>query len=69
LMTFQHSITYHRIFLVCYEASYSSGGFQSSFYAKARWVSPRRLWNYPVSAPQRRLAKALTTSSRQKSLS
>jgi len=67
-MALRHSITHHRILLVCYEARYSSGRFRSSFYAEGRWIPLSRLESYPVSAPQRRLAKALASSSRQKGL-
>jgi A/G-specific adenine glycosylase len=59
LLTVRHGITRYRITLVCLEARYRSGRFRSRSYQRGRWVVPARLPDYPVSAPQRRLARAL----------
>jgi A/G-specific adenine glycosylase len=59
LLTLRHAVTRYRITLVSFKAKYQSGEFFSSFYTRGRWVEPRRLKDYPVSAPQRRLAAAL----------
>ena len=39
-----------------------------TFYAAGRWLVPADLAGYPVSAPQRRLIKALTRPGRQRRL-
>ncbi len=59
LATLRHGVTRFRINLVCYEADYAAGEFRSAFYVRAEWVEPRRLRDFPVSRPQRRLAEAL----------
>jgi A/G-specific adenine glycosylase len=59
LLRIRHGVTHHRITLVCFEATYRTGKFQSGFYHKGRWLSLAQLTSYPVSAPQRRLAQAL----------
>lgn len=59
LITLTHSVTHHRITLVCLRARYRSGRFRPSSYRQARWVTPEELGNYPVSSPQRRLAQAV----------
>ena len=68
LMTLSHGITRYRITLVCFEAEYVTGAFRSAFYREGQWVAPGRLTDYPVSAPQRRLAKALVEPGRQRRL-
>jgi A/G-specific adenine glycosylase len=59
LLTVRHSVTHHRITLTCFEASYLSGSFRSDLYPRGKWIHPARLGDYPVSSPQRRLARAL----------
>jgi A/G-specific adenine glycosylase len=68
LLTLRHSVTHHRITLVCFEAQYQAGKFQSTFYRCGRWVKPADLPAFPVSAPQRRLAQMLTQPDRQLNL-
>jgi A/G-specific adenine glycosylase len=68
LMTIRHGITRYRITLTCFEATFRSGSFRSTCYANGRWVKPEELASYPVSAPQRRLAKALAGPSRQRQM-
>jgi A/G-specific adenine glycosylase len=59
LLTLRYSVTRHRFTLVCFEAIYERGRFCSSFYRAAVWADPRNLQAYPLSSPQRRLARAL----------
>jgi A/G-specific adenine glycosylase len=66
LMTLRHGITRYRITLTCFESRFRAGAFKSSFYTRGRWVKPEELAAYPVSAPQRRLAKALSSPARQR---
>jgi A/G-specific adenine glycosylase len=68
LLTLRHGVTHYRITLVCFEAAYRSGTFASAFYRQAAWVEPARLADYPVSVPQRRLARALLAGPRQRQL-
>src|SRR5262245_1541706 len=60
LLTIRHGVTRYAITMLCLEANHRSGAFRSSFYQKGAWVKPEDLSSYPVSSPQRRLAKALT---------
>jgi len=60
LLTIRHGVTRYRITLTCVEAMLRRGTFRSSFYANAHWLAPGRLGEYPVSAPQRRLASVIT---------
>ncbi len=68
LITIKHGVTRYHITLVCFEADHTAGEFQSSFYARGRWVEPHTLTEYPVSAPQRRLARTLSEPGRQRRL-
>jgi A/G-specific adenine glycosylase len=68
LITVRHSVTHHRITLICIEACYRSGRFKSESYRHGRWLPLKRLADYPLSAPQRRLARYLIRPARQKSL-
>jgi A/G-specific adenine glycosylase len=68
LVTIRHGITRYQITLVCFEADHESGEFHSDFYARAEWVNPADLPRYPISSPQRRLAKSLTAPGRQRNL-
>ena len=68
LITFRHGVTRFRITLDCFEAAYLSGNFRSAFYRQAVWATPAELKAYPVSSPQRRLAKALTDERKQRRL-
>jgi A/G-specific adenine glycosylase len=67
-LTVRHGITRFQITMVCFEAEHWSGSFRSSFYQRGVWVKPEELAAYPVSAPQRRLAKELTAPDRQRRL-
>jgi A/G-specific adenine glycosylase len=68
LLTLRHGVTRFRITLACFEAEHAGGEFRSDFYRQGHWVVPARLADYPVSAPQRRLAKALLAPMRQRTL-
>ncbi len=59
LTTVKHGVTRYRIVMVCLEARYSSGEFRSTFYVAGEWVDPNDLGRYPLSSPQRKLAKLL----------
>jgi A/G-specific adenine glycosylase len=68
ILTLRHSVTHHRITLVCFAARYREGKFQSTFYRQGRWVLPNDLPAFPVSAPQRKVAQQLVQADRQLSL-
>jgi A/G-specific adenine glycosylase len=68
LLTIRHGVTRYRITLTCFEAAGASGTFQSSFYVEGRWLSLADLAAYPVSSPQRRLARFLLSPNRQRRL-
>ncbi len=68
MLTLEHTITRYRITIVCFEAEYASGEFQPGFHVQAKWVEPAKLADFPVSAPQRRLAEELVAPVRQGSL-
>jgi A/G-specific adenine glycosylase len=59
LLTLRHSVTHHRITLVCFAAHYVSGRFRSSFYRRGSWLEPAELAGLPVSAAQRQLARLI----------
>lgn len=67
LLTVRHAVTRFHITMVCFEARYRGGRFRSAFYQQGGWVPVARLPEYPVSTPQRRLARALA-SARQRQL-
>jgi A/G-specific adenine glycosylase len=68
LRTLRHSVTYHRITMVCFQGCYRAGRFRSAFYQQGWWLRPERLADYPFSAPQRRLAQTLLQPARQQQL-
>jgi A/G-specific adenine glycosylase len=55
----KHGVTRYQITLVCFESEWEGGEFRSDFYVCDKWVSAAELASYPVSAPQRKLAKTL----------
>jgi A/G-specific adenine glycosylase len=59
MLTLRHGITRFRITMVCLAARYRSGRFSSHVYQQGKWVELEELAKYPVSAPQRRLARSL----------
>jgi A/G-specific adenine glycosylase len=68
LLTLRHGVTRYRITMSCFEAEGAAGEFRSDFYKRGLWVAPEQLADYPVSAPQRRLAKELVKPARQRTL-
>lgn len=62
LATVKHTVTRFRITLIGLEARYLSGRFQSATYVAGKWVSPADLELYPVSSPQRKLARNLAAA-------
>jgi A/G-specific adenine glycosylase len=68
ILTVRHGITRFRVTLVCFEADFVEGDFHSPYYVRGQWVTPAALPSYPVSSPQRRLAKVLTAPGRQRHL-
>jgi A/G-specific adenine glycosylase len=68
LLTLRHGVTRFRITMACFEAKYVRGRFRPDFYRQGLWLAPERLPDYPVSAPQRQLAKALLAPERQRTL-
>jgi A/G-specific adenine glycosylase len=65
LLTLRHTVTRHRITLLGLTARYQAGRFGSAYYRQGKWVWLRELQTYPVSVPQRRLAKAVLDAHRQ----
>ncbi|MFN7016379.1 MAG: A/G-specific adenine glycosylase [Fimbriimonadales bacterium] len=59
LTTVRHTVTYSRIQLYGYLCAWRSGEAGHGAYVAWEWVAPDALERYPLSAPQRRLAKAL----------
>jgi len=68
LLTIRHGVTRYHITLTCFEAELATGAFQSAFYVEGRWLSRADLAVYPVSSPQRRLARFLVSPNRQRRL-
>jgi A/G-specific adenine glycosylase len=64
LATIRHAVTRFSIALTCLRARWRKGEFASSAYAASRWVAPAELADFPISAPQRRLAQLLSEGSR-----
>jgi A/G-specific adenine glycosylase len=62
VLTVRHGITRYHVTLVCFEAEHVGGNFRSPFYVGGEWLAPADLAAYPVSSPQRRLARALIAS-------
>jgi A/G-specific adenine glycosylase len=68
VITVRHTVTRYRITMVCLEAEHRAGEFRPAYYEEGRWLTPGELADYPVSAPQRRLARELAGSGRQRRL-
>ncbi|OYT74771.1 MAG: A/G-specific adenine glycosylase [Armatimonadetes bacterium JP3_11] len=61
----KHAVTSSRIQLYGYLCTWQSGEAQSGEYVNLVWVAPAELAHYALSAPQRRLAHALTQHAQQ----
>jgi A/G-specific adenine glycosylase len=59
-ITVRHTVTKHRITLVCFEARYGGGKFRSAYYRQGRWIKVNEISQFPLATPQRRIARALT---------
>jgi A/G-specific adenine glycosylase len=59
LATIRHGVTRFRITLVCLQASFRGGAFRPGVYPTGRWIAPARLSEFPLSRPQRQLARTL----------
>jgi A/G-specific adenine glycosylase len=68
LATIRHGVTRFAITLVCFEADSEAGEARSAFYERLTWVEPAELAGFPVSSPQRRLAKLVAAEGRQRRL-
>jgi A/G-specific adenine glycosylase len=68
LLTIRHGVTRFQITLVCFEATHRGGDLASAFYAGGLWLRPDALAHYPVSSPQRRLARAVGQAGGQRRL-
>ncbi|MBN9120132.1 MAG: A/G-specific adenine glycosylase, partial [Planctomycetes bacterium] len=65
VLTIKHGVTRYAITLVCVESALAGGAFAPGAYARAEWVAPAELTEYPVSSPQRKLMTALAAPNRQ----
>jgi A/G-specific adenine glycosylase len=63
LLSLCHTVTRHRIRLVCLRARYQAGQFQARWYPKGRWVRTDELSAFAGSVTQRRLTEALREES------
>ena len=66
--TVRHGVTRWSITLTCVEAARVRGTFRAGAYAEVAWVEVGKLGEYPVSAPQRRIADELARAGRQRRL-
>jgi A/G-specific adenine glycosylase len=57
IATIRHGVTHHRITLTCVEVRYLRGRAKREDYAAVAWVHTGDLHRYPLSTPQRRLAR------------
>ncbi|GIV07085.1 MAG: A/G-specific adenine glycosylase [Fimbriimonadales bacterium] len=64
----KHTVTYSKIQLHGYLCAWQSGEAQTGVYQALAWASPEEMTNFPLSAPQRKLADALLNNSPQKGL-
>lgn len=57
IATIRHSVTRFRITMVCLAVAHRQGAIRAGEHAEAIWVRPGDLHTYPLSVPQRRLAR------------
>lgn len=57
--TIRHSVTRFRITMVCLEVRKLRGAVDATVFPNTAWVAPDDLHDYPLSTPQRRLARLL----------
>ncbi|MGE3804475.1 MAG: A/G-specific adenine glycosylase [Gemmataceae bacterium] len=58
-LSLRYSVTHHRYAMTCLRAHVARGRFRAGAYEQGRWLDADQLADFPVSAPQRRLARAL----------
>jgi A/G-specific adenine glycosylase len=59
LATIRHSVTRFRITMVCLRVNHRRGSLRAGLYSNAAWIRAEELHDYPLSTPQRRLARRL----------
>jgi A/G-specific adenine glycosylase len=59
LATIRHGITRYAVTVRCFAGQSSTGRFRSRFYQQGRWVRPVQLADFPLSVPQRKIARTL----------
>ncbi|MBI3824248.1 MAG: A/G-specific adenine glycosylase [Planctomycetes bacterium] len=59
IATIRHRVTRFQITMVCVQVHHPRGSAQAGTYANLTWVRPQDLHAYPLSTPQRRLARRL----------
>jgi A/G-specific adenine glycosylase len=57
--TVRHTVTRFHITMVCMHVQYRHGTLRAGLYPNAAWIRPANLHDYPLSTPQRRLARQL----------
>ena len=59
LTTIKHGITKYKITIVVFHGDYVDGEFRTGTYPEGMWVKPNELDKFPISSPQRKIAKIL----------
>jgi A/G-specific adenine glycosylase len=62
ITTLHHGVMHYKISMTCLEAEYRSGKFKSPTYVEGRWLRRSQVGDFPVSSPQRKLARRLEVS-------
>jgi A/G-specific adenine glycosylase len=57
--TIRYSVTRFRMTMACFAAKAQAASFRMAYYEEGQWLHPRRLADYPLSTPQRKVADAL----------
>jgi A/G-specific adenine glycosylase len=59
ILSIRHTVTRFRIHMTCLYVQHTRGSLRDGIYASAAWVRAEALHAYPLSTPQRRLARLL----------
>lgn len=59
IATLRHAVTRFQITMTCLEVVYRGGSLRPGAYPESTWVTAEKLADYPLSAPQRQLARCL----------
>ena len=59
IATIRHSVTRYRITMACVLVKHVRGSLAAALYPDAVWIRAEDLHDYPLSTPQRRLARRL----------